>query len=387
MDNLGTIMVVDDFPANLEMLVTLLTHHGYDTRPAISGAMALQAVHSDPPDLILLDINMPEMNGFEVCTALKADPRTQHIPVIFISALDETLDKVKAFNVGGVDYLTKPIQTEETLARIQTQMTLAHQRQQLEQHYQELEHLRQQERLRFEELNALKDQFVRTVSHDLKNPIGIILGHIEMLEDSPTLHDSDRELLQNIRVGAERINHLIRDLLDLARIEAGMSLRLESGSLGNFLHSCLAGVEVLAQKSNLTLHYQAPVPDLRVSLDEQRINQVLQNLLSNAIKYTPSGGHIYLSTQDLGNHYEMVVEDTGLGIPAADIPHIFERFYRVHRLDYRKIEGTGLGLSITKAIVEQHGGQIIVESAEGKGSRFTVRLPKQPFRRTVSLAN
>lgn len=382
MNKSGNIMIVDDTPANLEVLAALLHKHGYGVRPAINGPIAIQAARSQPPDLIILDISMPDMDGYEVCSILKSDPLTRHVPIIFISAIDETINKVHAFSMGGVDYITKPVQAEEAMARIETQLTLSRQRQALEQQYHELTLLREQERERFEELNLLKDQFVRTVSHDLKNPIGIIVGHIDMLEASPRLNQADHDLLMNIRRGAERMDNLIHDLLDLARIEAGVSLQVETGFLGNFLRSCVADLEMLAQQKDLTLIFDPPDPDFRVALDDRRIVQVLNNLLTNAFKYTPAGGQVHVYTQVLANdYYAIVIEDTGIGIPAEALPHIFERFYRVRHANYRQIEGTGLGLSIANAIVEQHSGRIDVESQEGRGSVFSVVLPKRPFYR------
>jgi two-component system sensor histidine kinase/response regulator len=163
----GNILLVDDTPDNLRLLSTMLTEQGYEVRSVINGAMALMGVQAEPPDLILLDINMPQMNGYEVCQQLKAGDRTREIPVIFISALEDVLDKVKAFAVGGVDYITKPFQVEEVLVRIENQLTICRLRKQLQEQNAQL----QQQMLELQELNSLKEEFLHAVSHDLRTPI------------------------------------------------------------------------------------------------------------------------------------------------------------------------------------------------------------------------
>ncbi|NJL94745.1 MAG: response regulator [Anaerolineae bacterium] len=226
--HLGTILAIDDTPANLDLLMSMLVKRGYRVRPALTGEAALISAQQSPPDLILLDVNMPGMNGYEVCERLKADYRTTNIPVIFVSALDETMDKVRAFQVGGVDYVTKPFQVEEVLARIESQLTLYTQRRALEQQHQELEDLRAKELQYFNDMNRIKDEFVRTVSHDLKNPITAIQGFIYLLRQSGRIvHPEDQHLLRRIEEGAEGMRSLVLDLLDLARLEAGMALKLE----------------------------------------------------------------------------------------------------------------------------------------------------------------
>jgi DNA-binding response OmpR family regulator len=161
---MANILIVDDTPANLSVLTTMLQQYGYKVRPAISGDVAITAVNREKPDLILLDITMPGKNGYEVCEILKSSPDTRDIPIIFISALDAIDDKMKAFHVGGVDYITKPFHVEEVQARVNAHLQL------------------QEQRRRIEELVTFKDEMMRVVSHDLKNPIGLILGYAEMMK-------------------------------------------------------------------------------------------------------------------------------------------------------------------------------------------------------------
>lgn len=366
----GNVLVVDDTPANLNLLFSMLTDQGYKVRAAINGAMALKAVFAALPELILLDINMPEMNGYEVCRLLKADERTRDIPIIFISASDEIEDKVKAFQVGGVDYVNKPFQLEEVLARVESQLTLYRQRR-------ELETMRQREITYFKELNEMKDRFVRTVSHDLKNPISVIRGYADLLLMDMEKHKpaTVREYLERIKRGSDKMMALVSDLLDLARIESGMGLALAPVPLHSFLRAILDDFELLAKQKNIVLSFTPAHDDVMMLVDADRLAQVVSNLLSNALKYTPEGQRVELVAAVEDGRAHIRVIDTGLGIPEEDLPHLFEKFYRVNRDEHQVPEGTGLGLAIARAIVEQHEGDIWVESKLGEGSVFGIVLP------------
>ncbi len=357
----GDILIVDDTPANLMVLSAMLTERGYRVRPAISGDLALKAARKAPPDLVLLDVRMPGLNGYEVCQELKRQPATARIPVLFISALDDALDKVKAFEAGGVDYITKPFQLEEVLARVENHLALDRQRQ------------------RIEALSAQKDQLIRVVSHDLKNPLGVILMHLETLEDEAKAA-ADRqtlELLGQMRQAANSMNALIHDLLDLSKIEAGIGLEKQLLPVNDLLRDQAQQFGFQAAKRGQTLGCVLLPVDVQVSADPARLLQLLSNLLSNAIKYTPGGGQITLCAEAQPGRVVISVRDTGLGIPAASRPFLFDKFYRVQRETQSLMEGTGLGLSIVKAIVEQHGGEVWVESTgvPGEGSTFFVALP------------
>ena len=213
----GDILIVDDHPENLQLLFDALSRDGYELRRVLSGQQALQVAQFDPPDLILLDIRMPEIDGYEVCRRLKAEPQTQGIPVIFLSALDESLDKVKAFNVGGADYVTKPFQIEEVLARVRHQIRLqqlqrenAKQQQQLEERSQKLE-----------AANAELALFTSSVSHDLRSPLRGLQGLSKaLLEDyAPQLDELGRTYLQRIEATAIAMNQLLNDLITYSRID------------------------------------------------------------------------------------------------------------------------------------------------------------------------
>ncbi len=365
------ILVVDDTPANLDLLLSMLTQRGYRIRPAPGGTLALKTALDDPPSLILLDINMPGMDGYEVCERLKDNEKTTDVPVIFLSAMDEVIDKVRAFEVGAVDYIGKPFHVDEVIARIETQLTLYRQRQQIET-------LRQQERQTFEEMARLKDQYVQMVSHDLKSPLSVIVGHASLLKRRGTLDDADDvEAVDNNLAASERMRRLIRDLLDLAKIESGVGITVEKVSANELLQACAFAFGYEAEEKNITLNITLLEDDCLIQVDHDRMVQVLNNLLSNAVKYTPEEGTIWLAAcvEADENDLHFSVKDNGYGIPSKDLPHIFDRFYRVENSDHQGEPGTGLGLSITKAIVEQHGGNIEVNSGSEEGTEFLITLP------------
>lgn len=366
----GDILVVDDTLANLDLLFAMLTNQGYKVRAAINGNMALKAVFSATPELILLDINMPDMNGFEVCRQLKSDARTREIPIIFISASDETDDKVRAFETGGVDYVTKPFHVEEVLARVSSQLILYQQKR-------ELEAFRQREMDYLRELSAMKDEFVQTVSHDLKNPLSVIMGYADLLSQEEIIQQGTQssKYVTGIKRNADQMYGLISNLLDLAKIEAGMGLGVAPMFLDQFLDEQVESMLMLAENKQISFVYARPSQEINLIADAMRLGQVIRNLISNAIKYTPNGGQVELNHAIQGTKLLLQVKDTGLGIPQADLPHIFEKFYRVNTLEHNTSKGTGLGLSIAKAIIEQHRGNIWVESELGKGSAFSIELP------------
>ncbi len=367
----ATILMVDDNLTNIRLLADMLMSRGYQIIQAINGPDALQLAREQGPDLVLLDIFMPKMDGYEVCRKLKANADTRDIPVMFISALSETSNIVHGFEIGGVDYITKPFQYREVIARVQNQLTLTYQRRQIEA-------LRAQDRQYFESLNRMKDQFIRMATHDLRNPLNVILGYTHVL-DKLEVAESDRGLREqvssNIRISVDKMRTLVTDLLDLAQLEMGMQLSFTWVSLADFLATCLSSFHILASQEKVDLIYDPPPDDIRVELDENYMTRVIDNLVSNAIKYTPEGGRVSVTACVEDDDVVIEVSDTGLGIPVEDLPHLFDPFYRVRQDEHQGVEGSGLGLSIVKTIVDQHNGAIQVDSTVGQGSTFRVILP------------
>lgn len=371
MENSADILIVDDTPANLQLLVSNLTLHGYHVRAAADGQLALMAARADKPDLILLDVMMPKMNGFEVCEILKQDRNLKDVPVIFISAADDIESKIRGFEVGGADYISKPFQFAEVLARIQTHLTLYRQRIQLESaHEQDLQY--------FEMITRLKDELMSEASHDLKNPLHIIKLLTDLLRPLVGEDEKGERYLNAIEKQVSMMQQLLNDVLDLLKLETGRALVYDRVNLSEFVADILEDFEFPARAKQIQLDFTPLSHELDVSIDRRRIRQVLHNLLSNALKYTPDQGQVRINMHQTHKDVTIEVEDTGLGIPDHDLPHIFEKFYRVQNNAHTAVEGTGLGLAIAKSIVEQHGGQIGVESYESQGSKFQIVLPLEP---------
>ncbi|MCW6048799.1 response regulator [Lyngbya sp. CCAP 1446/10] len=395
-DNKGNILIVDDTPENLQVLSATLSDQGYKVQGVINGKMAIRAARSSSPDLILLDIKMPEMDGYEVCTQLRSDPKTSEIPIIFISALDEVLDKVTAFKVGCVDFITKPFHVAEVLARIEHQLTIQRLKRQLIDRNIEL----QQEiieRKKAEEAAAAaslaKSQFVANMSHELRTPLNAILGFTQVMSRDSLLSHENIENLRIINRSGQHLLELINDVLDLSKIEAGIiGLDESSFDLYQLLDTLEEMFQIKAETKNLQLRFfvQADVPQY-IKTDEKKLRVCLINLLGNAIKFTENCGSIWLRATVQGNQQSgkweiypnstlaeecvicFEIEDTGVGIAEGEIHKLFEAFVQTEA-GKKAADGTGLGLTITKKYVEIMGGDIGVDSVLGERTTFKFNI-------------
>ena len=416
---LGNILVVDDTAENLRLLSTMLTQSGYAPRCVINGKMALRACNSNPPDLILLDIMMPEMNGYEVCQHLKLEAKTREIPVIFISAKDEVFDKVNAFAVGGVDYISKPFQFEEVLARIESHLSLRNLQKQLkeqnvllqeeitsrlavEKTLQEKNLILQQEistrravekalqeqnlvlqqeisnRQRAESAllksnqelarsNAELEQFAYVASHDLQAPLATIASYAQLLEKryKDQLDSKASKFIDNIVHGCTRMQTLIDDLLEYSRV--GRSRKpFQLTDCNHAVEQALANLQGAIRETQAVV----TVSELPAVMgDISQLVQLFQNLVGNSIKYrhdAPPVVHITACKQE--KDWLFSVSDNGIGIATQHQARIFQIFQRLHT--QKEYSGTGIGLAICQKIVERHGGYIWVESKPGQGSTF-----------------
>jgi len=362
------ILVVDDTPANLQLLSGMLKDRGYKVRPAPSGRVALQAAQSSPPDLILLDINMPEMDGYEVCTQLKNDERTADVPVIFISALNETMDKVRAFGVGGVDYITKPFQFEEVDARVSAHLRLRRMQVDLETLNAELLNTNAE----LHRLQQLRDNLTHMIVHDLRSPLTGVMGTYDLLAMEENLSEPSAKMLELSKPALRHMLEMINSLLDVSKIEAG---QLQP-------NLCTCDLIALAREASAVLAsvggerkvaVESAVGGLVVSLDRDLIARVLHNLLGNALKFTGDTGEVKIRIARESDRVRVSVIDNGPGIPPEYHERIFEKFGQVQ--SDRPRVGTGLGLSFCRLAVEAHGGKIGVTSEVGKGSTFWFELP------------
>lgn len=358
---MSLILIVDDTEDNREVLAGMLTAKGYQTQIAVDGMDALDMVEKQLPDLILLDVGMPRMNGYQVARHLKDHEHTCHIPIIFISSQSGVEDKVKAFEVGGVDYITKPFQLLEVLARVESQLMMARQRKEIQ------------------ALSAHKDELIRIVSHDLQNPIGIISGYVHLLIEEIQIAAPEAphllSWLETVSHTSDYMFSIVENLLDVARIERGLPLLFKVISVNELLEETFRSFQLMAHEKDIQFDFIPLAEDVQIKVDKSRIQQVIHNLLSNSIKYTPLHGEISLVAHIEDASLVIDITDTGLGIPESDLPHIFEQFYRINTIEHREAKGTGLGLTVAKGIVDQHGGDIVVSSHVGEGSVFSVSLP------------
>lgn len=377
-DEINTILIVDDEPNNLKVLHNLLTKNDYVVRAARNGKAAIETARLTPPDLILLDIKMPEMDGYEVCEILKRDDRTFDIPIIFISALNQVEDIVRAFDVGGVDYITKPFQHKEVLARVSTHLTIVRQQSKLQWQNEQLEHMHQRDKDRFEKITQMRDTFVRGAAHDLKNPLTLVGGYAEMMLRMDVVRQDPnlKQMVQEIEHSGSEMLDLIGNMLDVLRFQTTVQVERETIDLNVIVENVVAAFLPLATEKNIALHFETDYSSVFSKGDTQSIKRVVENLVSNALKYSPEGRGVLVKTDVTESKAVLVVRDEGFGIPAYDLPQLFDPFFRADNTK-DKAEGTGLGLSVTKEIVNQHGGHIEVESHEGKGSVFTVTLPSE----------
>jgi two-component system sensor histidine kinase/response regulator len=366
------ILVVDDTPANLQLLSGILKECGYKVRLAISGELALQSARHSPPDLILLDITMPGFSGYEVASELRRDTALSKIPIIFISALTEMLDKVRAFAVGGVDYVTKPFHYEEVAARVKTHLKIR----QLQMELEGRNHQLQQSNDELHHLQELRDNLVSMIVHDMNSPLSAMMMSIELLESSSqkNLSANDSRFLSTASDACRNLAGMVRSLLDVSKMEAGaLDLHRTDCDLAVIAREVLAGFESL--RKNRRFEIDPTQQPFMVSVDRDLISRVLQNLVGNALKYAPDNSLVQITLESTKTMIRVSVIDTGQGIPLEHHERIFEKFGQVQREGPRV--GTGLGLTFCRLAVEAHGGRIGVKSEVGKGSTFWFEVPSK----------
>jgi two-component system, sensor histidine kinase and response regulator len=371
-----SILIVDDVPGNLQVVTTELEAHGYTALVARGGQEALERAAFARPDLILLDVAMPGIDGFETCRRLKASARTRDIPVIFMTAKVSIDNKLTAFQLGAVDYVTKPLNTSEVLARVETHLTLSALRQELTRQNEQLRSevaAREATQAALERSNADLEQLAYVASHDMQEPLRMIASYLQLIERryGDQLDADGHEFIGYAVDGAKRMQALINDMLAYSRVATkGRALApVESAAIMKVVreHLRLAIEEAGAEIE------QGELP--RVHGDAAQLVQLLQNLVSNAIKFRgASPPRIRIDCTSDADGWCFSVRDNGIGIAPEHSERIFGMFERLHaRSAY---PGTGIGLALCKRIVERHGGRLWVEPAEGGGSVFRFTLPR-----------
>ena len=355
-----SVLIVDDNRDILRLLSQMLADEGYKVQTAANGAQALAAVQGAPPDLILLDIMMPEMDGYEVCQHLKADAETRDIPVIFISAIDATRDKVRALTVGGVDYVTKPFQIKEVLARVATHLSLRALQKRLQSTSDELARQLEELQARNEELDA----FANTVARDLKAPLTSIIGYADTLEKLyDKLSEEDlREFLNTIASSGRKMDKIIDELLLLAGVRQTKQVEIRPLDTAGIVNTALQRLADMIEE------YQVEVilpPSWPAALGYGPwVEEVWVEYISNAIKYGGRPPRVELgATTETDGIVCFWVRDNGPGLAPEEQARLFA-----------PLEGHGLGLVIVRRIMEKLGRKARVKSARGQGSTFSFTL-------------
>ena len=394
--NNASVLIVDDTIYNIQLLSLMLNKQGYRVEKATSGTEALESANQLLPDIILLDIRMPDIDGYEVCKRLKANPVTKDIPVIFISSIEESSDKVEAFSVGGVDYISKPFQLIEVLARIEThlrlcllQKKLQEQNEQLQSSALVLSRSLEQER----KLSQMKSDFISVVSHEFRTPLTTIQSASELLEYYEWTKEEQVEQLHQIQSEVKHMTDLMEDVLFLSRANANKAkLNITKFDLADFCKRLLVQMKkTFAENYTLhsflhilpneiaiqNFHIENELPIVSVNMDEKLLRQIITNLITNAIKYSHQNTTIeFKVTVDFSvssPNVSFVISDRGIGIPEEDLEHLFSAFHRGKNVGI--LPGTGLGLSIVKNCIDIHNGTIAVNSKLNVGTEFTVTLP------------
>ncbi len=380
-DDKPLILIVDDIPENLQVLSETLLIYGYEVIQASNGETAIQLAASRRPDLILLDILMPGMNGYEVCTRLKSDPELNHIPIIFLSAKVEIEDIIQGFSVGGSDYVAKPFNIHEVVARVATHVKL---KRVIESNNRIIEQLKaKNEELNLAEqklieTNASKDKYFSILAHDLRNPFQGFMGLTDVLiSELDSLSAGDiKEMAGALHISAMKVYNLLENLLSWSRIQLG---RFEFSPERIDLHQIVNLNKQLysenAGNKSITITNEISA-GIFVRADRNMLDTILRNLFSNAIKFCNEGGNIHISASDRDFMVEILFSDDGIGMGQDMISDAFKLDKTIVRNGTSNELGTGLGLILMKELIEKNGGKIRLESETNKGTTFHILLQK-----------
>jgi len=355
----STIMLVDDTPTNLSVLIDYLSDFGFEILIAVDGEGALTAAEAGQPDLILLDIMMPGMDGYETCRRLKQDPATKDIPVIFISALSDSMDKVKGFSSGGVDYITKPFQQDEVLARITTHLTIQRQKKELE------------------ALNTTKDKFFSIISHDMRGIFTPILGSTDLICRMVEKYEDPRlsKFSNNLSISVKNALKLFENLLEWSRLQQGhMAFEPKEFSIKDLTSQVIDLFREHQQSKKIQIINEIQEDNI-ISADKNMLQTIMRNLISNGLKFTNAGGTIKIHTATKDKYLEISVTDSGIGMPPDRVKDLFTLKQTKSNRGTDGERGTGLGLVLCKDFVKRHGGKITVNSTVGQGTTFVFTLP------------
>ena len=370
------ILIVDDCPENISIIEKTLDQEGFVMAVSTSGVEALNIAPKFMPDLILLDITMPGLNGFETCQRLKADIRTKNMPVIFLTARASIEDTIKGFECGAVDYIQKPYQVEEVLVRVRTQLKMVS----LLNHYQKFQDILNENMKDLQRSNSELNQFAGMASHDLQEPLRKIRYFSDKLEKFLNLGNENpgaSKWLAKIRNSVDKMQSLIHSLLQLSKV--GQIRSFEQVDLEELVSEVLTDLEPRIREKRGTVHVDS-LPT--VEADRIQMRQLFQNLISNSIKFhrkeEPPLIHIKASLCKQSNMWKITVQDNGIGFNEKHLSKIFKPFQRLCGKD--EFEGNGMGTAICHKIIENHHGAITAQSVPNQGSTFIVKLPKSQLK-------
>ncbi len=354
------ILIVDDVPRNIQVLGALLNKFDYELAIAMNGQQALDIVARIKPDLILLDVMMPVMDGHEVCKRIKANENTREIPIIFITAKSETEDIITGFELGAVDYITKPFIGSELIARVKTHLSLKATKESL-----------------MEEV-ATKNKFFSIISHDLRSSFGIIQSFVNIIQNNRELLSPEEidELLEDIGKTSKNTLDLLQNLLEWARSQTGrLNFKPEKFEVHEVSGNIVKSFKNNASNKNIKLNSEVKSGH-EVFADKNMVSLVVRNLVSNAIKFTPQNGNIKIDSSEGDSYIKIEVSDSGVGIKKERIPSLFKIDSIISTPGTEKEQGNGLGLILCKEFVEHNGGEIGIESEEDNGTAIWFTLPK-----------
>ena len=382
------ILVVDDNPAGVDLMRAQLDGEGYSIDSAGDGEQALEKVSETAPDLILLDIMLPKMSGFEVCKRIKGREDTRSIPVIMVTALNDMESRAKGITAGADEFLSRPVDRSELLARVKSLLRISRLHNELAEESRTAresgEKLEMQQKVlksmsaQLMQASHLKYEFIVNMSHSLRTPLNVIIGFSEMLQDELVgdLNDKQSKYVSNIRESGGELHRLIANVVDVFKLDTGkVALETTEFMLKDTIDSVLAAYEPTIRDNRIEVIVEVAPEVSRICADPQKLSTVLDNLLSNAFKFTPSGGTVSVTAEECDGMVQICVADSGIGIRPEDCERVFSEFYRVPDTIVAGGAGSGLGLAISRKLVLMQGGDIRAESEKGAGARFIFTLP------------
>lgn len=385
-DKKPSILIVDDIPENLFLLGKTLQREGYDIAYSTDGEQAIKISKKLKPDLILLDILMPNMNGYEVCKIIKEDKELADIPIIFLTALSDSSQVVEGFKAGASDYIAKPFNIPEVIARIKTHLDLKLSRDMNISYINKLKsynyELNQAEK-KLIELNHSKDKFFSIIAHDLKNPFHGFMRLTEVIitDFEELSREEIKSYLEEIHSSAEKLYKLLENLLTWSKVQIGkFPYEPEEINLIEIFDSVILLYKENAMVKRIKINNKLK-GDEKIYADKNMIDTIIRNLISNAIKFTNFDGNIniYTDTENNDNLIKIIIEDNGIGMSADEISKIFRLDFQMIKNGTANEKGSGLGLILSKELVEKNFGKLDIESFEGAGTKCILTLPTKPI--------